>query len=177
MRSPPPWHPDVLLLDEVLAVGMQFRMKCGRRLGRSSTARLSFCLALGALYQRLCNEVLLLHHGKVAGQGRPAEILAAYAATTHSKPGPLRQSLAITFGAPSSSRRRPGHRMAAHLTIQMSITVSNSTRCDQAYLNITDNADAIHAQVILDGVVGELEAERLSSSLPWARCFCRRAIF
>jgi ABC-type polysaccharide/polyol phosphate transport system ATPase subunit len=74
-------EPDVLLIDEVLAVGDEsFTRKCldkiaeFRRRGRTI---LIVTHALG-LVERMCDDVLWLRHGKVADRGDPKRVIDGY---------------------------------------------------------------------------------------------------
>src|SRR6266478_4192194 len=70
--------PDVLLLDEVLAVGdAAFQSKCLERvndLRRSGKTILFISHDLGAV-ERLCDRVLLMQRGQVIASGSPAEVI------------------------------------------------------------------------------------------------------
>ncbi len=74
-------EPDILLLDEVLAVGdASFQAQCLQRIGelkKDGTTIVFISHDLGAV-ERLCDRVLLLKRGQVAASGAPAEIVAAY---------------------------------------------------------------------------------------------------
>lgn len=73
--------PDILLLDEVLAVGdASFQAKCLQRitdLRRSGTTIVFISHDLNAV-ERLCGRVLLMKQGRVAASGMPHEIIAEY---------------------------------------------------------------------------------------------------
>jgi lipopolysaccharide transport system ATP-binding protein len=66
--------PDILLLDEVLAVGdAAFQERCLQRideLRRAGTTIIFISHDLGAV-ERLCRRVILMDHGRVAAEGRP----------------------------------------------------------------------------------------------------------
>lgn len=65
-------EPDVLIIDEVLAVGdVAFRFKCLNAIGElmRSAAVIFVSHAMPQVY-RLCNEVIVLNHGVVTYQGR-----------------------------------------------------------------------------------------------------------
>jgi lipopolysaccharide transport system ATP-binding protein len=65
-------EPDVLIIDEVLAVGdVAFRFKCLNRIGElmRSAAVIFVSHAMPQIF-RLCDEVIVLNHGKVTYQGR-----------------------------------------------------------------------------------------------------------
>jgi ABC-type polysaccharide/polyol phosphate transport system ATPase subunit len=74
-------EPDVLLVDEVLAVGdAAFQAKCVQRildLRQRGTTILFISHDLGTI-ERLCDRTLLLNGGRVVADGSPAEIVSAY---------------------------------------------------------------------------------------------------
>jgi len=74
-------QPDILLVDEVLAVGdAEFQVKCLRRiqeLKNQGTTSLFISHDLTAV-ERLCDSALLLDQGMVAAMGSPAEVVANY---------------------------------------------------------------------------------------------------
>ena len=74
-------EPDVLLIDEVLAVGdAEFQAKCLRRirdLQRMGVTMIFISHDLTAVEQ-LCDRVLLLDHGEIVMQGQPADVVAEY---------------------------------------------------------------------------------------------------
>jgi ABC-type polysaccharide/polyol phosphate transport system ATPase subunit len=74
-------NPDVLLIDEVLAVGDQdFQAKCARRLDQlRGEGRTLVCVShdLGTV-RRLCDRAIWLDHGRVRMDGPVAEVAAAY---------------------------------------------------------------------------------------------------
>ena len=73
--------PDVLLVDEVLAVGDEgFTHKCLDKFGefkRRGKTILLVTHSLG-LVERFCDEALWLDHGKVRGEGDPKRVIDAY---------------------------------------------------------------------------------------------------
>jgi lipopolysaccharide transport system ATP-binding protein len=73
-------NPDILLLDEVLAVGdLNFRMKCYNRIDklRENTAVILVSHSLEHI-SRICTEVLLLNNGREKYFGNVAEGLVIY---------------------------------------------------------------------------------------------------
>ncbi len=75
--------PDILIVDELLAVGDQaFQEKCQRRIRRfkEEGKTLLFVSHSGATVTGLCERAIWLDHGRVAMDGPAAEVLAAYAA-------------------------------------------------------------------------------------------------
>jgi lipopolysaccharide transport system ATP-binding protein len=74
-------EPDILLVDEVLAVGdAEFQLKCLQRiqqLTRQGTTSLFISHDLTAV-ERLCDAAVLLDGGLVIATGRPADVVATY---------------------------------------------------------------------------------------------------
>ena len=87
--------PDILLLDEVLAVGdAAFQEKCLKRIGEmkeNGTTIVFISHDLGAV-ERLCDRVLLMQRGEIVASGEPREIVAQY------------QTVAAAFKSPSSDK-------------------------------------------------------------------------
>lgn len=73
--------PDILLLDEVLAVGdAAFQSKCLQRIGdlkRGGKTIVFVSHDLGSV-ERLCDRVILLQQGQIHAVGTPREIVATY---------------------------------------------------------------------------------------------------
>lgn len=73
--------PDVLLLDEVLAVGDEaFQRKCQGRIAefRRGGGTLVFVSHDPGAVERVCDRAILLTGGEVVADGDPAEVLTAY---------------------------------------------------------------------------------------------------
>jgi ABC-type polysaccharide/polyol phosphate transport system ATPase subunit len=87
--------PDILLLDEVLAVGdAAFQEKCLTRISEmkeNGTTIVFISHDLGAV-ERLCDRVLLMQRGEIVASGEPREIVAQY------------QTVAAAFKSPSSDK-------------------------------------------------------------------------
>src|SRR5690349_7991004 len=73
--------PDILLLDEVLAVGdAEFQSKCIERINqlrRAGTTIVFVSHNLGAV-ENLCDRVLLLRHGEISCSGPPRYVISEY---------------------------------------------------------------------------------------------------
>jgi lipopolysaccharide transport system ATP-binding protein len=73
--------PDVLLLDEVLAVGdAAFQAKCFERINelhKSGTTIVFISHDLGAV-ERLCSRALLMDHGQIAADGNTSDVVKRY---------------------------------------------------------------------------------------------------
>jgi lipopolysaccharide transport system ATP-binding protein len=74
-------NPDLLLVDEVLAVGdAAFQARCLKRMSQLKSGGTAIVLVthnLGYL-QRLCSRALFLHQGDVAAEGPVADVIQAY---------------------------------------------------------------------------------------------------
>jgi ABC-type polysaccharide/polyol phosphate transport system ATPase subunit len=74
-------EPDILLLDEVLAVGdAAFQAKCIKRideLRQAGTTIIFISHDLKAV-ERLCDRVLLMRHGEVISSGPPGDVILQY---------------------------------------------------------------------------------------------------
>ncbi len=74
-------EPDILLLDEVLAVGdIAFQAKCLRRIDELHRTRRTILLISHDLeaIQRLCDRALLMHQGRIVMSGSPPEVIDRY---------------------------------------------------------------------------------------------------
>lgn len=73
--------PDILLLDEVLAVGdAEFQAKCLRRVVEFRETGKTILLVTHALSNvvDVCDRAVLIDHGRLLEDGKPREVLAAY---------------------------------------------------------------------------------------------------
>jgi ABC-type polysaccharide/polyol phosphate transport system ATPase subunit len=73
--------PDVLLLDEVLAVGdLAFQEKCMRRMDAFRRRNKAIIFITHNLYQveAMCNSAVWLEHGEVVSEGRSIDVLREY---------------------------------------------------------------------------------------------------
>jgi ABC-type polysaccharide/polyol phosphate transport system ATPase subunit len=73
--------PDILVTDEVLAVGDQgFQSKCYQRIAELKKAGTTIVLVTHALtlVRRVCDRAILLHRGRLIQDGDPASVVAAY---------------------------------------------------------------------------------------------------
>ena len=74
-------QPDVLLLDEVLAVGDEaFQQKCFGRIGdfKQAGGTIVFVSHDPSAVERLCDRAVMLDHGRVLEEGPAAEVVSAY---------------------------------------------------------------------------------------------------
>jgi lipopolysaccharide transport system ATP-binding protein len=79
-------HPELLVLDEVMAVGdLAFREKCARRIDELRADGVSVVLASHAFEEvaRVCDQAIWLHHGLVRAHGDVETVIAEYEQAVH----------------------------------------------------------------------------------------------
>lgn len=103
--------PDVLLLDEVLAVGdASFRDKCYRRIGEiRKTAAIIFVSHSMQQVNRLCDTGLLLDHGVTKLQGDISDVTRAYLKDTGTTRNDLDSDSFQRFSPPLIRMEAPQH--------------------------------------------------------------------
>jgi len=75
------WKPDILIVDEVLAVGDEsFRKKSADRMNKFREAGTGTILVSHALptIESLCTRAIWLDHGKIMAEGDPKYVVQAY---------------------------------------------------------------------------------------------------
>jgi ABC-type polysaccharide/polyol phosphate transport system ATPase subunit len=121
--------PDILLLDEVLAVGdAAFQTKCLDRISelRKSGRTIIFISHDLAAVHRLCDRALLLSHGCILADGPPQQVIDQYQQSAFSWQGDAvgkdgddtkaAECTSVSFSAPEAfDVIRTGHPMVAHL--------------------------------------------------------------
>ena len=131
--------PDILLLDEVLAVGdAAFQAKCLERIAefRKNGRTVVFISHDLASVYRLCDRALLLGHGKVLMDGSARSVVDEYQRMTFADEGMLIEDESdtqtparctrISFSSPESSDGvRTGHPMLARLWFRASKSIGN----------------------------------------------------
>jgi lipopolysaccharide transport system ATP-binding protein len=127
-------HPDVLLIDEVLAVGdMAFQEKCQTRMKRflDDGAAIVFVSHHLAAVAQLCTKVMLLERGVMVQLGAPAAVISHYcnggstadfddvviAATLRTGP---------SASAADSSEVQPGDRLSLDVRVQFKVDVERA---------------------------------------------------
>ncbi|MEO8075743.1 MAG: ABC transporter ATP-binding protein, partial [Acidobacteriota bacterium] len=97
--------PDILLLDEVLAVGDgAFQAKCIKRIDQLKKAGTTIIFVshnLGAV-EGLCDRVLLLRQGEIAANGKPGPVIAEYQRTLAEAPSVSAARLQHGTGSPAA---------------------------------------------------------------------------
>ena len=155
-------EPDILLLDEVLAVGdANFQAKCYQRIGKTLT-RCAVILVSHYAYHiiKLCNQTLLLNKGSVAATGASYAVLREYARSQDVESAPLRivhDSVVSTTINCVTKKLSYGEKLQIKLLVEMKRPV----RCDRSsHLNIVDEAENVHAQAVLTQHAFDLEKGR-----------------
>jgi lipopolysaccharide transport system ATP-binding protein len=133
-------EPDIVLLDEVLAVGdVAFQTKCLDRIStlRKNGGTIVFVSHDLASIYRLCDRAILLDRGRVLMDGAPRAVVDMYQNMTfsdHETPaesqrdtGKAAECLSVAFSAPDPSDAvRTGYPMVAHLRYRATTTIRNA---------------------------------------------------
>jgi ABC-type polysaccharide/polyol phosphate transport system ATPase subunit len=85
-------NPDILLVDEVLAVGdLAFQMKCLDRIREFQKRGKTILLVSHDLVavEQFCDDVKLIHQGRLVAQGDPNEVILSYLKTYMARIGNL----------------------------------------------------------------------------------------
>ncbi len=168
-------NPDVLLIDEVLAVGdMAFQQKCMQRiheLKRQGTTMVFISHNLNAV-QRICDRAILLNAGEVTAQGNVADVIHAYREQVVAKEkkrfsksvGRATEQLGAATGVRITSvALRNGHRQVAEsfetgapLTVEIAVDASRPV--ERPVINVSLER--------LDGLVCHVATTRGRNVLP-----------
>ncbi len=113
-------EPDVLLVDEVLAVGdLEFRRKCFDRIRQARERKCTLLMVSHNLHQlrRLCGRLCLLDHGQMKALGEPEAVLGTY------------QKLAVQRATESRDKMRvaPASRMPVISTGELDVSSVRAT--------------------------------------------------
>ena len=99
--------PEILLVDEVLAVGdEQFQAKCLNVIRTMQNEGRTIVLVTHSMdsVMQFCDRAMLLHHGQVRAQGAPAEVIAAFrAVNAEANPRPAIQGGSEAGSAPPAA--------------------------------------------------------------------------
>ena len=85
-------NPEILLVDEVLAVGdLAFQMKCFDRIRDFQKRGKTILLVTHDLVsvEQFCDEVKLVHQGRLVAQGNPSDVILTYLKTYMARIGQL----------------------------------------------------------------------------------------
>ncbi|MEP0806910.1 MAG: ABC transporter ATP-binding protein [Chloroflexota bacterium] len=75
------WKPDILILDEILAVGDEnFRQKCGVRMNKFKDEGTTILLVshTASNIESMCTRAVWLDHGEIKADGSTSEVIALY---------------------------------------------------------------------------------------------------
>jgi|SRR5579859_221906 len=133
-------EPDIVLLDEVLAVGdVAFQAKCLDRIAalRKDGGTIVFVSHDLASIYRLCDRAILLDRGKVVMDGAPRAVVDLYQNTAFGEQemlaelqpdhGKTAECLSVAFSAPNPSNAvRTGYPMLARLRYRAADAIPNA---------------------------------------------------
>jgi lipopolysaccharide transport system ATP-binding protein len=154
------FKPDILLLDEVLAVGdMNFQAKCFRRIG-DNLANSAVILVSHNPYHisKMCDHVILMQHGKVIEAGPTQQVLSLYQEMNKPARGEPLQILGRE--AIRAELHCKTHNLQSGDTLEVVLDVETREKVwlASSYLNLADAGEVVHAQIPLKGFDGELPA-------------------
>ena len=165
--------PDVLLLDEVLAVGdAAFQAKCLQRitdLKHSGKTIVFVSHDLGAV-ERLCDRVLLLQRGQVIASGPPREIIAEYQRIasnfTSSAPPPERATIntkrveirSVTFRDPLGNQT-PAFKTGGPLSVSVGYLAHEAVEDAVFELFFYSGDDQLHCQLTTESSDRRIDVE------------------
>ena len=135
-------EPDILILDEVLAVGdAAFQARCLERIAflRDSGKTILFTSHDLAALERLCHRAVLLHRGELLMSGSPREVIDEYLKLTF-EPGSavsaanfaspaVAEFLSLEFLNPDGGPIRTGAPMSANIVYRANAPVEDTTIC------------------------------------------------
>lgn len=133
-------EPDIVLLDEVLAVGdVAFQTKCLDRIStlRKNGRTIVFVSHDLASIYRICDRAILLDRGRMLMDGAPRAVVDTYQNMTFGDPEPPAESqpragkaaecLSVGFCAPDPADAvRTGYPMVAHLRYRATTAIANA---------------------------------------------------
>jgi len=138
--------PDVLLLDEVLAVGdMRFQAKCFNRVSQLRCTGAAFILVSHNMHNiaRFSDKVLLLNRGSLTYLGNPGEGIAAFNA--------VQELNAIDSGERSQVGSLKVKQLAAFFTDEYGRSIDETHALAPVNLNVEfDASDSTHETITID---------------------------
>lgn len=143
---------DVLILDEVLAVGDEnFQAKCFKRIGELLANSAVILVSHQAHHiKKNCDAALLLERGKCVAHGASDDVLKEYKLRGSKK---ANDPLSILGNSVNQAKLISKNDIVATgecLEFDLSLDANEQFSCDQAYFNIVDTAGIVHAQCHLD---------------------------
>ncbi len=146
--------PDILILDEVLAVGdANFQSKCFQRIGKLVQ---NSAVILVSHYphhiKKMCDNVMLLERGIIRAHGCPDHVLALYQQSNIDQQEKL-VLLGDDVNEANIDNVTPNTTSGGYLEFDLILNLLESVSCDQSYLNLVDKNDIVHAQVVIHGLI------------------------
>ncbi len=159
-------NPDLLLLDEILAVGDEsFQQRCFARVWdyRRAGGTIVFVSHDASAVERLCNSALLLEKGEVVAQGPPEEVFRTYHRRLASRPAARPAVLATRARASRDATEIADVRACGVDGIWRDRFVEGEPMLIEVHLAPAENADGVHLTVGLSEVDGHpIGAQTLS---------------
>jgi len=147
-------NPDILLLDEVLAVGdANFQAKCFQRLGTNLEQSAVILVSHYPYHiKKLCNRVVLLERGEVVEAGNTDHILNLYSSRNDASVRDPLELLGSEVQGANIENVSQTISSGGFLQFDLVLNSLSTIKCAQCYLNLVDKTDVVHAQVLLSGL-------------------------
>lgn len=145
-------NPDVLLLDEVLAVGdANFRSKCWYRIGELlQNAAVILVSHEAYAISRLCDRAIFLGKGKVKCDASASDTLSFYANTCRYDVQPALRTVHESVNYVNLHSLKNDLGPGDFFQFDMDINMKRPITIDHAFININDLNDEVHAQSLLE---------------------------
>ncbi len=168
-------RPDVLIIDEVLAVGdMYFQQKCIQRIRefRDTGVTILFVSHDPGAVKTLCDRALLLHGGQVVDDGPPADVLERYNAI-------IARKAADSDYLSIEASRRPGPRRSGTFEaviseLELLDETGRPSRALLAATPVTARIRVFFFEPLADPTVGILIRDRLGNDVYGTNTFHQR---
>jgi ABC-type polysaccharide/polyol phosphate transport system ATPase subunit len=154
--------PDVILLDEVLAVGdANFQAKCFQRIGNMLQRSAVILVSHNPYHnKKLCNRGLLLDRGEIVDEGTTDYVLDLYARRDDMTPKEPLVLLAPEVQSATVDNVSETVSSGGFLEFDLVLNLASRIHCEQSYLNLVDGTDVVHAQIDLHGLAKSYEREQ-----------------
>jgi len=145
-------NPDILLLDEVLAVGdANFRSKCWRRIGELLRYAAVILVSHEAYaISRVCDRAIMLDKGWIKYDAPASDTLSYYASTQPCERLTSQRFLHESVNDLSLNSVKNDLKPGDFFEFDLKINMKRSVQIDHAVININDRSDDVHAQCLLE---------------------------
>lgn len=152
------FQPDILLLDEVLAVGdSNFQAKCFRRVGDNLVNSAVILVSHNAYHiKKMCDRVVYLEHGKMIADGDTFPVMSLYQEKNVIVDAEKLSVLGDEVASAAISCKRPFIKEGESLSLILKLDFKQAV-CDvnNCFLNLADAGGVVCAQCYLADLAGD----------------------